>query len=74
MKKGYMELTEKIYLDTFEKCPGSVHFSLLCSHRFTNSSQPQKVSKGRMWGIAFDGLSGYLCPLQRESAANFFKK
>ena len=48
MKKGYMELTEKIYLDTFEKCPGSVHFSLLCSHRFTNSSQPQKVSKGRM--------------------------
>ena len=29
MKKGYIEMTEKIYLKTFEKCPGSVYFPLL---------------------------------------------
>ena len=29
MKKGYIEITEKIYLETFEKCPGSVYFPLL---------------------------------------------
>ena len=28
-KKGYIEMTEKIYLETFEKCPGSVYFPLL---------------------------------------------
>ena len=31
-KKGYIEMTEKIYLETFEKCPGSVYFPLLVSH------------------------------------------
>ena len=29
MKKGYTEMTKKIYLEAFEKCPGLVHFSLL---------------------------------------------
>ena len=29
LKKGYIEMTEKIYLETFEKCPGSVYFPLL---------------------------------------------
>ena len=29
LKKGYIEMTEKIYLETFEKCPGSVCFPLL---------------------------------------------
>ena len=29
IKKGYIEMTEKIYLETFEKCPGSVYFPLL---------------------------------------------
>ena len=28
-KKGYIEMTKKIYLDTFDKCPGLVSFSLL---------------------------------------------
>ena len=28
-KKGYIEMTKKIYLETFEKCPGSVYFPLL---------------------------------------------
>ena len=28
-KKGYIEMTEKIYLETFEKCPGSIYFPLL---------------------------------------------
>ena len=27
-KKGYIEMTEKIYLETFEKCPGSLCFPL----------------------------------------------
>ena len=32
-KKGYIEMTEKIYLETFEKCPGLVCFPLLmCRH------------------------------------------
>ena len=30
-KKGYIEITEKIYLETFEKCPGPVCFPLLPS-------------------------------------------
>ena len=29
IKKGYIEMTEKIYLETFEKCPGSVYFPQL---------------------------------------------
>ena len=29
IKKGYIEMTEKIYLETFEKCPGSLYFPLL---------------------------------------------
>ena len=29
IKKGYIEMTKKIYLETFEKCPGSVYFPLL---------------------------------------------
>ena len=29
VKKGYIEMTKKIYLETFEKCPGSLHFTLL---------------------------------------------
>ena len=29
IKKGYIEMTEKIYLETFDKCPGSVYFPLL---------------------------------------------
>ena len=28
-KNGYIEMTGKIYLETFEKCPGSVYFPLL---------------------------------------------
>ena len=28
IKKGYIEMTKKIYLETFEKCPGSVYFPL----------------------------------------------
>ena len=28
-KKGYIEMIEKNYLETFEKCPGSVYFPLL---------------------------------------------
>ena len=31
IKKGYIEMTKKIYLETFEKCPGSVYFPLLIS-------------------------------------------
>ena len=33
-KKRYIEMTEKIYLDTFEKCPGSVYFPLLLRDLF----------------------------------------
>ena len=29
IKKRYIEMTEKIYLETSEKCPGSICFSLL---------------------------------------------
>ena len=29
IKKWYIEMTKKIYLETFEKCPGSVCFPLL---------------------------------------------
>ena len=29
IKKGYIEMTKKIYLETFERCPGSVYFPLL---------------------------------------------
>ena len=29
IKKGYIEMTEKIYLENFEKCPGSLYFPLL---------------------------------------------
>ena len=29
IKKGYMEVRKKIYLETFEKCPGLVYFPLL---------------------------------------------
>ena len=29
IKKGYIEMTEKIYIETFEKCPGSLFFPLL---------------------------------------------
>ena len=29
IKKGYIEMTEKIYLEAFEKCPGSLCFPLL---------------------------------------------
>ena len=29
IKKGYIEMTEKIYLKTFKKCPGSLCFPLL---------------------------------------------
>ena len=28
-KKGYIEMTKKIYVETFKKCPGSVCFPLL---------------------------------------------
>ena len=28
-KKGYMEMTKKIYLESFKKCPGSLCFTLL---------------------------------------------
>ena len=31
IKKTHIEMTEKIYFETFEKCPGSIHFSLLKS-------------------------------------------
>ena len=34
MKKAYLEMTEKIYLETFEKCPGSVYFPLLLFPNF----------------------------------------
>ena len=29
IKKGYIEVTKKIYLETFKKCPGSLRFPLL---------------------------------------------
>ena len=29
IKKGCIEMTEKIYLEIFEKCPGSLRFPLL---------------------------------------------
>ena len=29
VKKGYMEMTKKIYLETLKKYPGSLHFPLL---------------------------------------------
>ena len=29
IKKGYIEMTEKIYLETFEECPGLVYVPLL---------------------------------------------
>ena len=29
MKKGYIEMTKKIYIETFEKCSGSLCFPLL---------------------------------------------
>ena len=32
MKKGYIEMTEKIYPETFKKCPGSLCFPLLKCH------------------------------------------
>ena len=28
-KKGYIEMTKKIYLETFKKCPGSLCYRLL---------------------------------------------
>ena len=28
-KKGYIEKTKKIYLETLKKCAGSLHFTLL---------------------------------------------
>ena len=28
VKKGYMEMTKKIYLETLKKYPGSLHFPL----------------------------------------------
>ena len=34
-KKGYIETTEKIYIETFEQCPGSVYFLLLLSLLFS---------------------------------------
>ena len=35
-KKGYIEMTKKIYLDTFEKCPGPVYFPLLYIEEIKN--------------------------------------
>ena len=32
VKKGYIEMTKKIYLETFKKCPGSLCFPLLKLH------------------------------------------
>ena len=32
-KKGYIEMTEKIYLETSKKCPGSVYFPLLIKYK-----------------------------------------
>ena len=32
VKKGYIELTKKIYLETFKKCPGLLRFPLLTSN------------------------------------------
>ena len=29
VKKGYIEMTKKFYLETFKKCPGPLHFPLL---------------------------------------------
>ena len=29
IKKGYIEMKKKIYLETFEKCPALLHFPLL---------------------------------------------
>ena len=29
VKKGYIEMTKKIYLETLKKCPGSLCFQLL---------------------------------------------
>ena len=29
VKKGYMEMTKEIYLETLKKCPKSLHFPLL---------------------------------------------
>ena len=29
VKKGYMEMTKEIYLQTLKKCPKSLHFPLL---------------------------------------------
>ena len=29
VKKGYIDMTKKIYLETFKKCPGSLCFTLL---------------------------------------------
>ena len=37
-KKGYIEMIEKIYLETFEKCPGSFYFPLLLYHLFILSN------------------------------------
>ena len=39
IKKEYIEMTKKIYLETFEKCPGSVHFSLLSQKMYLLYSQ-----------------------------------
>ena len=43
IKKGYIEMTEKIYLETFEKCPGLVCFPLL-SYKQKVASNEQKVT------------------------------
>ena len=33
VKEGYIEMTKKIYLETFKKCPGSLCFPLLASYQ-----------------------------------------
>ena len=43
-------MTEKIYLETFEKCPGSVYFPLLTRQQKTLGSRKAH------WDFCFNGL------------------
>ena len=33
IKKGYIEMRKKVYIETFEMCPGPVYFPLLTHER-----------------------------------------
>ena len=48
IEKGYIEMTKKIYLETFEKCPGSVYFPLLMHFLCTSNITPLAISAKKL--------------------------